>query len=59
MLSDVMYLQLSVGLTGHSMSSVAEEHQSTQVILNVGCPNHGEVILEHTCKNKERNIVIS
>lgn len=29
------------------MSSVADQHKSAEVILNVGCPNHGEVVLQN------------
>lgn len=38
---------MSVGLAGHAMSSVADQHKSAQLILYVGCPNHGEVVLQH------------
>lgn len=40
------YLQVSISLAGHAVSSVADQHKSAELVLHVCSPNHWEVVLK-------------
>lgn len=48
LLNSFVYLELSVGLAGDAVGSVADQRQSAEVVLDIGGPHHGEVVLT-TC----------
>lgn len=40
---------MSVSLAGHTMGSIADQHKSASLVLNVRSPNHWEVVLKDLC----------